>query len=52
MMEIFEELAVNGDPVKEKDCVVYLLASLPESYNMLITPFEANSERQRERHTQ
>ena len=43
MTEIFEELAVIGDPVKE-DRVVHLLASLPESYNMLVTALEANSE--------
>ena len=44
MTEIFEELAVIGDPVKEEDCVVYLLASLPESYNMFITALEASSD--------
>ena len=44
MTEIFEELAVIGDPVKEEDRVVHLLASLPESYNMLVTALEANSE--------
>ena len=44
MTEIFEELAVIGDPVKEEDRVVHLLASLPESYNMLATALEANSE--------
>ena len=44
MIEIFEELAVIGDPVTEEDRVVYLLASLPESYNMLVTALEANSD--------
>ena len=43
MTEIFEELAVIGDPVKEEDRVVHLLAGLPESYNMLVTALEANS---------
>ena len=37
-----EELAVIGDPVKEEDHVVYLLASLSESYSMLGTALEAN----------
>lgn len=44
MTEIFQELAVVGDPVGEEDRVVYLLASLPESYDMVVTAFEANSE--------
>ena len=42
MTETFEELAVIGDPMKEEDQVVYLLASLPESFNMLVTALEAN----------
>ena len=42
MTEVFEELAVIGDLVKEEDRVVHLLASLPESYNMLVTALEAN----------
>ena len=42
MTEVYEELAVFGDPVKEEDRVVHLLASLPESYNMLVTALEAN----------
>ena len=44
MIEIFEELAVVGDPLAEEDQVVYLLASLPESYSMLVTALEANAE--------
>ena len=44
MTEVFEELAVVGDPLKEEDQVVYLLASLPESYDMLVTALEANAE--------
>ena len=31
-------------PVNEEDRVVYLLASLPESYNVLITALEASAE--------
>jgi hypothetical protein len=42
MTEVFEELAVIGDPLKEEDQVVYLLASLPQSYDMLVTALEAN----------
>ena len=42
--EIFDELSVIGDPLSEEDRVVYLLASLPESYNMLVTALEANAE--------
>ena len=44
MMEIFESLAVIGDPVSEEDRVVQLLASLPDSFNMLVTALEANPE--------
>ena len=44
MTEIFEELAVVGDPVNEEDRVVHLLASLPESYDMVVTALEANAE--------
>ena len=44
MMELFDELAVIGDPIEEEDRVVHLLASLPESFDMLVTALEANSE--------
>lgn len=40
--EIFNELAVIGDNVDEEDRVVYLLASLPDCYDMLVTALEAN----------
>ena len=33
---------VAGETVSEEDQVVYLLASLPESYNVLVTALEAN----------
>ena len=36
MIEIFDELAVIGDPVDEEDRVVHILASLPESFSMLV----------------
>ncbi len=39
MTELCDE--VVGEPVKEEDRVVYLLASLPESYNVLVTAVPA-----------
>ena len=33
-----------GNPIFEEDRVVHLLTSLPDSYNMLVTAFEANVE--------
>ena len=44
MTELFDVLSVAGETVSEEDRVVYLLASLPESYNILVTAFEANEE--------
>ena len=44
LMEVFEELSIIGDVVDEEDRVVHLLASLPNSYDMLVTALEANSE--------
>ena len=44
MTEPFEALAVIGDAVTEEDQVVYLLASFPPSYDMLVTALEAQSE--------
>ena len=38
MMEIFQEFSIIGDPIEEEDKrVVHLLASLPESFDMLVT---------------
>ena len=42
MTEIFDGLSVAGDPVADEDHVIHLLASLPESFNMLMTALEAN----------
>ena len=42
MTEMFDALAVVGDPVSEEDCVVHLLASLPDSFDMLVTALETN----------
>ena len=44
MTEVFDELTVMDDPVKEEYCVVYLLASLSEHYNVLVTVLEASPE--------
>ena len=44
MTEIFNDLAVVGDAVEDEDRVVHLLASLPDSYGMLVTALEANAE--------
>ena len=41
---MFEALSVIGDPLSDQDCVVYLLASLSDSYNMLVTALEANQD--------
>ena len=44
MIEVFDELAVIGDEVEEEDRVVHVLASLPDSFNVLVTALEANAE--------
>ena len=44
MIELFDALFVAGETVKEEDRVVYLLASLPESYNVLVTALEVNED--------
>jgi hypothetical protein len=43
MIELFNELAVIGEVINENDRVVYMLASLPESYDVLVTALEAVS---------
>lgn len=42
MIETFDALSIIGDPIDEDDRVVYLLASLPESFNMIVTALEAS----------
>ena len=42
--KMFESLSIMDDPVSDEDRVVHLLASLPDSYGMLVTALEANSE--------
>ena len=44
MTEIFNELAIIGDALSDEDRVIYLLASLPETFSILVTALEANSE--------
>ena len=44
LTEIFDALAVVGDPVSEEDRVVHLLASLLDSFDMLVTALEANKQ--------
>ena len=44
MMEIFQQLSIVGDAIEEEDRVVHLLASLPPSYDMLVTALEASAE--------
>ena len=44
MTEIFNGLSVTGDPVAEEDRAVHLLASLPDSYHMLVAALEANED--------
>ncbi len=44
MTELFDSLSVAGDTVSEEDRVVYLLASLPNSYNVLVIVLEANED--------
>lgn len=43
MTEIFDALSVIDESIKEEDRVVYLLASLPECYSvLLVTALEAS----------
>jgi len=42
MTELFDSLSVAGETISKEDCVVYFLASLPESDNVLVTVLKAN----------
>ena len=44
MTEVFGKLAVIAEPVSEEDKVVHILASLPDSYDVLVTALESGSE--------
>ena len=44
LTETFNKLSIIGDNVDDEDRVVYLLVSLPDSYEMLVTALEANTD--------
>ena len=44
MTEVFGEPAVITEPISEEDKVVHLLASLPDTYDVLVTALESGSE--------
>ena len=44
MTELFDALSVAGETISEEDRVVYLLASLPDTYTVLVTALEANED--------
>lgn len=44
MTEICDELSVIGEAISKENQVVYFLASLPESYSVLVTALEASTE--------
>lgn len=41
---MFDSLSIIRNPVSEEDHVVYLLASLPDSYNTLVTVLQASKD--------
>jgi len=43
MTEVCDELSAIGERVSDEDRVVYLLASLPDSYSVLVTALEAST---------
>ena len=44
LTETFNDLSVLGDKITDEDRVVHLLASLPDSYSVLVTALEAHAE--------
>lgn len=42
LTETFDALSVVGDHIEEEGRVVHLLASLPDSFNVLVTALEAS----------
>ena len=41
-LQTFNELSIVGDAITDEDRVIYRLASLPESFDMLVTALESN----------
>ena len=41
MTETFDELAARAEPITDEDKVVYLLAGLPDTYDVLVTALES-----------
>ena len=44
LTETFNDLSVVGDVITDEDRVVHLLASLPDTYSVLVTALEASAE--------
>ena len=44
MMELFSELPIIGDAIEKEDQVVYLPATLPDSFSTLVTALEVSEE--------
>ena len=44
MTELFSALAEIDSPLSDEDNVTYLIASLPESFGVLVTAVKASSE--------
>ena len=44
MTKLFDSLSVAGENVSEEDRVLYLLASLPDDYNVLVTALEVHED--------
>ena len=44
MTETFDELAAIAEPITDEDKVVYLLAGLPDTYDVLVTALESGSD--------
>ena len=42
MLETFNKLSIVGDAITDEDRVVYILASLPGTFNTLVTALESN----------
>ena len=42
ILETINELSIVGDAIIDEDRFVYLLASLPKSFNTLVTTLESN----------